>query len=144
MKLKDMPIEELEILSYTDMTQLIIKEKKKPMNTPSLFREISNLLGYSDEEYSAKIGDYYTALNNDKRFVLLEDNTWDIRDNQVVETMIDEDDEVEDEEEQEVEEEMEPIEEDDDNIDEVIDDDIDDDDIEELTIVEEDEVDEEE
>ena len=126
MKLKDMPIEELEILSYTDITQLIIKENKKPMNTPSLFREISNLLGYTDEEYSAKIGDYYTSLNNDKRFVLLEDNTWDIRDNQVVETMIDEDDESEDEEEIESEE-IEPTEEDD-NIDEVIDDDIEDDD----------------
>ena len=143
MKLKDMPIEELELLSYTDITQLIIKENKKPMNTPSLFKEISNLLGYSDEEYSAKIGDYYTALNNDKHFVLLDDNTWDIRDNQVVETMIDDDDESEDEEEIESEE-IEPAEEDDDNIDEVIDDDIDDDDIEELTIVEDDEIDEEE
>lgn len=136
MKLKDMPIEELEILSYTDMTQLIIKENKKSMNTPSLFREISNLLGYTDEEYSAKIGDYYTSLNNDKRFVLLEDNTWDIRDNQVVETMIDEDDEEETDDEEEPEEE---IEQEEDNIDEVIDDDIEEDDIEELTIVDDDE-----
>ena len=59
MKLKDMPKAELEILSYTDLTYMLLKENKKPMNTPSIFKEICNLLGYTDEEYSNKIGDYY-------------------------------------------------------------------------------------
>ena len=34
MKLKDIPVEELELMSYTDMTYMILKENKKPLNTP--------------------------------------------------------------------------------------------------------------
>ena len=111
MSLKNMPVEELELLSYTDMTYLLIKENKKPMNTPTIFRKICDLLGYNDDEYSAKIGDYYTSLTIDKRFVLLDNNEWDIRDNHSVEIVLDdEDDEAEDtpeEEEEEIEEEVE-------------------------------------
>lgn len=132
-------MEELELLSYTDMTYLLMKENKKPMNTPTLFREISNLLGYSEEEYASKIGDYYTSLNIDKRFVLLDSNEWDIRDHHSIDVLVEDDDEeTDDEEEIEEEEELEedPEEE---NIDEIIDDDIEDDDLEELSITEEEE-----
>ena len=93
MKIKDMPIEELELMSLTDLTYMILKENKKPMNTPSLFKEICELLDYSNSEYASKIGDYYTSLNIDKRFVLLDSNEWDIRDNHSVEIVIDEDEE---------------------------------------------------
>ena len=40
MKLKDMPIEELEILSYTDLAYMLLKETKKKMNTPQIFKTI--------------------------------------------------------------------------------------------------------
>ena len=46
MKLKDMPIEELELLSYTDITYKILKENKKSMTTAALFREICDLFFY--------------------------------------------------------------------------------------------------
>ncbi len=134
MKLNDMPIEEIELLSYTDLTYLLLKENGKSMNTPSIFKEICKLLGYSDEEYAAKIGDYYTSLTIDKRFVLLENNEWDIRDRHSVELVMDEEDETEEVE--ETEEEEEAIEEsEEEDMDEVIDDEIDDDDMEELSIV---------
>lgn len=138
MSLKDMPIEEIELLSYTDMTYLLIKENKKPMNTPTIFKEICDLLGYSDDEYSAKIGDYYTSLTIDKRFVLLDSNEWDIRDNHSIDVSVEED-----EEEDEIieEDEDEQPEEDAENIDEVIDDDLDDeDDLEDLAIIDEEEL----
>ena len=141
MKIKDIPIEELELMSYTDMTYMLLKENKKPMNTPAIFKEICKLLDYTDDEYTAKIGDYYTSLTIDKRFVLLSSNEWDIRDNHSIEIVID-DDEIESEEiEEEVEDEIieEEIEED---IDEVIEEDIDDD-IDDLSIVTDDELDEE-
>lgn len=134
MHLKDMPIEELELLSYTDMTYILIKETKKPMNTPTLFREISDLLGYSDEEYTSKIGDYYTSLNIDKRFILLDNNEWDIRDHHSID-VLEADDET-DEEEEEIEED---IEEEDNDIEEIIDDDIEDDDLEDLVITDDEE-----
>ena len=134
MKLKDMPKAELEILSYTDLTYMLLKENKKPMNTPSIFKEICNLLGYTDEEYSNKIGDYYTSLTIDKRFVLLESAEWDIRDHHSVELVLD-DEEEEDEvilEESEEDEEEEIEEENEEDIDsDIIDD------LEDLALVEE-------
>lgn len=105
MKLKQMPKEEIELLSYTDLTYMILKEEKKSMNTPTIFRTICDLLGYSDSEYSAKIGDYYTSLTIDKRFVLLENAEWDLRDHHSIEIVIDEEDDTEEiiDEEEEIE-----------------------------------------
>ncbi len=144
MKLKDMPIEELELLSYTDLSYKLIKENKTSMNTPALFREICNLLGYSDSEFTSKIGDYYTSLTIDKRFVLLENNEWDIRDHHAVEVVLDDEDEEMDEEESEdVDEDEEDDGEESEDIDEVIDDEIiDDEELEDLSIVDEEELEE--
>jgi len=147
MKLKNMPIEEIELMSYTDLTYALLKENGKSMNTPTIFREICNLLGYSDSEYTAKIGDYYTSLTIDKRFVLLENNEWDVCDNHSIKIELDdeideESEEDEDEEEVEIDEEIEE-----DNIDEVLDDeslDDDDDDLDDLEIVDEDDLEGEE
>ena len=68
MKLKDMKKEELEALSYTDLTEMILKENKKPINTAKLFKKICDLLDLSEEDYNNKIGDFYTSLTTDKRF----------------------------------------------------------------------------
>ena len=141
MKLKDMPIEELELLSYTDITYKILKENKKSMTTASLFREICDLLELTDSDFDSKIGDYYTSLTLDKRFVLLKNNEWDVRDNHSVEIIIDddEDEEVEETEEEETEE----VEETDEDIidDDMLDDDLDDD-MDDLSIVDEEEIEE--
>ena len=143
MKLKDMPVEELELLSYTDITYKILKENGKSMTTPVLFKEICDLLEYGESEFDSKIGDYYTSLTMDKRFVLLKNNEWDIRDNHSVEIIIDDEEEIveENEEEDEIEELEESEEEDDLLNDDVLDDDIDDD-MEDLSIVDEDELEE--
>lgn len=136
MKIKDMPQEEIELLSYTDLTYLLLQESPKSMNTPTIFRKICDLLGYSDEEYTAKIGDYYTSLTIDKRFVLLSNNEWDVRDRHSVELVVEDDEEVEEIEEEEeiIEEEEETSTDDIDAIDE--DESLDeDDDIEDLAII---------
>lgn len=141
MSLKNMPVEELELLSYTDMTYLLIKENKKPMNTPTIFRKICDLLGYSDDEYSAKIGDYYTSLTIDKRFVLLDSNEWDIRDNHSIDVSVEDEEDDEDEEDEDETTEEEQPEDEEDNIDEVVDDDLDEDDeLEDLAIIDEEEL----
>ena len=140
MSLKNMPVEELELLSYTDMTYLLIKENKKPMNTPTTFRKICDLLGSSDDESSAKIGDYYTSLTIDKRFVLLDSNEWDIRDNHSIDVSVEDEDDEDEEDEDETTEEEQP-EDEEDNIDEVVDDDLDEDDeLEDLAIIDEEEL----
>lgn len=104
MKLKNVSQEDLELMSYTDITYMMLKESKKPMNTPTLFKEICKLLDLSESAYEDKIGDYYTSLQTDKRFVLLENNEWDIRDNHSVEIVMDDDDDEDEDIEEEVEE----------------------------------------
>lgn len=137
MKLKNMSKEELELMSYTDLTEMLLKENKKPMNTPTVFHKICDLLGYSDDEYASKIGDYYTSLTIDKRFVLLDNNEWDLRDHHSIDLSLEEDDE----EDEEMMEEgvVEEPEEEEENIDEVNTDEElevdDDDDIDELNII---------
>lgn len=143
MKLKNMKKEELEALSYTDLTEMILTENKKAMNTASIFKTICELLELSDDEYANKIGDYYTSLTTDKRFILLDTAEWDLKDKHKVEIVLDEDDdeEVFDEEafdEEEVEDEenfSESV--------EVTDDEVDlDDDMDDLNIIGEDELEE--
>lgn len=95
MNLKDMTKEEIEALSYTDLTCILLTENKKPMSTAEIFKKICEILGYSDAEYSEKIGDYYTSLTIDKRFVLLDDAKWDLRKNHAVELKVEDDEEEE-------------------------------------------------
>ena len=136
MLLKDMSKEDVELLSYTDLTNLILTENKSSMNTPTIFKKICDLLGYSEEEYMDKIGDFYTSLTIDKRFVLLENHEWDLRERHAVSLDVD-DEEDEEETSEEVEEEIE--EEEEENIDEEVDDDIDDDDdLDDMSIVDDD------
>lgn len=141
MRLEDMSKEELNLLSYTDLTEMILKENKKPMNTPSIFRIICDLLDYTDNDYTTKVGDYYTSLTTDRRFILLESAEWDLRDNHIIPLVIEDEEEIEDiieDEEEDIEEEEEE------DIDSLIDDDLDEneEEIEDLSIVSEDEIEE--
>lgn len=148
MKLKDMTKAELELLSNCDITALLLKENKKPMNTPSLFKAICALLGYTDEDYSNKIGDFYTSLTTDKRFILLDTAEWDLRDNHSIKISIDdEDDDILEEEvdEDNDEEKTDEPESDEEDIEEPLEDeeldiDDDDDDMDDLSIVDEEEI----
>ena len=97
MKLSKMSKEELEQYSYTDLAAMILKEEKKSLNTPTIFKKICDLLGLSDEDYANKIGDFYTTLTTDKTFILLDDATWDLRDRHSVKVTLNEED-TEDEE----------------------------------------------
>ena len=111
MKLKQLSEVELELLSHTDMAELILEENKNTMSTADVFKKICELLKYSEEEYTNKIGDFYTSMTTDKRFIMLEDGSWDLRSRHTSDKVIkiaDEEDEEEDEEEkEEIEEEIE-------------------------------------
>ena len=143
MNLKKLSKEEIEQMSYTDLTYLLLKDNKKSMNTADLFKKICDLLGLSDEDFSVKIGDYYTSLTIDKRFYMLENSEWDLTENHKVLLSIDDDEddeEVESEDEDDVvdteEDDMESI----DGVDDI--DDVDDDTMD-LSIVSDDDLDEE-
>lgn len=151
MKLSKMSKEELEQYSYTDLAAMILKEEKKSLNTPTIFKKICDLLDLSDEEYANKIGDFYTTLTTDKTFILLDDATWDLRDHHSIKVTLNDED-TEDEEdltetEEELDDELDDMAPDDihdmDDDSEIDDPDLDDvDDVDDdLTIIDEDELD---
>lgn len=148
MNIRNMTSEELEKLSHLDIAYNIIKSEKKVLNTIELLKEICNLLNYPENAFENLIGDFYTSLNLDKRFILI-DGKWDITENHSVKIIID--DEIEDELDtfEDIDNEDENIEiEDEAVLDETevledVEDDLDDD-MDDLTILSEEELDEEE
>lgn len=98
MSINDMNKEDLELLSYKDITNLLLEENGAS-NTAQLFKTIITLLEMPSSSYEAKIGDYYTMLTTDKRFILLENGDWDLRKRHTSDKIIivsDEDEEIED------------------------------------------------
>ncbi len=145
MKVKDMKKEELELLSYKDITNLLLNEKPK-QNTAELFRQIVDALELPKSVFESKIGDYYMMLTTDKRFILLEDGCWDLRSRHTSDKIvkIEEDDDELDQEEMSVKSKDEQSDEDEsydidnDNTDDDFDDD--DDDLKDLVILDEEEL----
>lgn len=149
MKLSKMPKEELELLSYTKIAELYLKENKTQMNTADLFKEVCNLLGLSESVYQNQIADFFQSLTTSKEFILLNNGKWDLKINHSVKVDMDDiyEDKLEDEELDDFEDEEEENDEEVDkynSLDNEDDDDFDtDDELNDLTIVSEDELDEE-
>ena len=145
MSIEKMKKEDLELLSYKDITSIILEEKGA-MNTLDLFSKIASLLQLPKSTVEKKIGDYYTTLTTDKNFLLLEDGKWDLRKNHTSDKVVkaeDQDDEDE-EDEEEVEDKIEVVDDEDDYDSQVSDeDDFDDgdDDLKDLVVLDEEELD---
>lgn len=146
MELNKLSKTELEQMSYIELTEKLLEEGQ-PLNTLEIFKKICEILGLNEEIINDKIGDFYTSLTTDKTFILLDDGKWDLQKNHPATVNLGEE-EIEDEEEiennEENEEEIGEMESEDldsidtlDDMDE-LDDDLDDD---ELTIIPEDELD---
>ena len=104
-KFDELTKDDAELMSYKDLTYILINEKGKMM-TADLFRYIVNKLELPENAFEKQIGDYYTTLSTDKRFLLLQDGEWDLRDKHTSDKIIkassnfeNEDDEEEEEEE---------------------------------------------
>ena len=65
--------------SMRDIAHELLTKKKNPVLFDKLWKEVSEILGLSEEEALEKIGTFYTHITLDGRFVLLENNTWDLR-----------------------------------------------------------------
>ncbi len=144
MKLNKMTKEELELLSYTKIAKMYLEENKKTMNTADLFKEICNLLELSESEYQNKIADFFQSLSTSKEFILLEDGKWDLKANHSVKiTMDDLYEDKENEDTESFDDTDEELEEDEEDYDSMEDDYDDNDDLGDLTIVDEEELEQE-
>jgi DNA-directed RNA polymerase delta subunit len=142
MSIEKMKKEDLELMSYKDITLLILEEKGA-MNTLDLFNKIAKLLDLSKSTVEKKIGDFYTSLSTDKNFLLLEDGKWDLRKRHTSDKVIKAQETEEDEEEEEVEEKIEIADDEEDYDSQISDeDDFDDgdDDLKDLVVLDEEEL----
>lgn len=145
MKLNNIPKNELELLSYKEIAKMYLEENKVTKNTADLFKEVCKLLDLSEQEYVDKIADFFESLTTSKEFILLEDGTWDLKSNHKVKVSIED---LDDDSSEEVESDSDELDEekeindidaiDDDNF---VDDDTDDD-LADLTIVDDDDLEE--
>jgi len=141
MNIFKMSKEDLELLSFTDIAYEILKKEKTSKSTVEIFKTIAQLLELSEDEFAAKIGEFYTTLTTDKRFYALTDGNWDLKDRHATKMVIDDDDDLDvdlDDVNDEDEEEN-----DDKDIDYDANEDYEDNDLEDLVVIDEDENEEE-
>lgn len=93
MKLKNISKEEIENMAYDDLAYHILKTKGKKMKVSEIFKAICDLQNLDDKIYEDKIGDFFTLLSTEKRFIQLNNGFWDLRENHTLEITIKELDE---------------------------------------------------
>ena len=149
MNTEKMNKDELEKMSHLDIAYNYIKFNKKTYTTVELLKHICKILEYDDSTFENLIGDFYTSLNLDKRFILIE-NKWDLTENHSVKIVVEDeiDDDIESYEDMDDEDEEDTEIEDDAVLDDTeamedVEDDLDDD-MEDLTIMSEEELEEDE
>lgn len=140
MKLKDMSKEELEMMGYAELAEIVLNESKKKMKIADIFKKICKALGLSDAEYEDRISEFFEIVSTNKLFTILPQGYCDLKTRHNTKVIIDEDDEeviVEDDLDQE------EIEDEDENedifYDDTEDDDVADDDLQDFCVVDEDE-----
>ena len=111
MKITDLSKEELESKSYDDIAYMILESTGEKIKITDLFKEICDLLGLSNEEYEAKIADFFQVLSTDHRFIMLEKGFWDLKSRHQAKIIMEDDDDdidtgLDNEEEQEEEEDI--------------------------------------
>ena len=101
-------IEELELMSNKDIAYMILENRKRSISTADLFKKIVDLLNLPDRTFEEKIGEFYTTLSTDKRFILLDNGNWDLKgrhsSEKIKKPLTDEDDDELEDEEDELEE----------------------------------------
>lgn len=88
MKFKTITKEELELMPFDDIAYVILKEKNKKMKINEIFKIICDELGLGEKVFEDQIGDFFTLLATEKRFLQLEKGYWDLRENHAAEVRI--------------------------------------------------------
>lgn len=93
MNLGNMSKEELENMSYDDLAFALLSENKKQMKIIDLFNEIGKLIDLPEAVIEEKIGDFFEMLTLDKRFIMLDDGSWDLKSRHVQNIVMDDEEE---------------------------------------------------
>lgn len=79
MKLANLSKEEVSEMAYIEIANVLLIEKKEAIDFKVMMDKIQKLLGLSDAEVSEKMGQFYTDLNIDGRFISIGDNRWGLK-----------------------------------------------------------------
>lgn len=139
MKLKDISREELEMMGYAELAEIVLNDKKKKMKIADIFKEICKALGLTDQEYEDRISEFFEVVSTNKLFTILPQGYCDLNKRHNTKVVMDDEDDLQLDEEIESEEEIENEEEDEIFYDENEDDDVADDDLQDFVVVDEDE-----
>ncbi len=99
MKLKQIPKEELELMSYDDIALCILQEHGKKMKLRDIFVKVCEVLELSDEKVDDDLMDFFEQMSINKKFVMLDGGYWDLQMRHKLDLVFDEE---EDEEEDEI------------------------------------------
>lgn len=137
MKLSDISKDELETMNYDDIAYVILNEEKTKMKINVLFKKVCDALELSEKDFEDNIAAFFELLTTDKRFIMLEDGSWDLKELHNPKVIIDEEEEEIISEEEVKSEDIIEEEENEDDIfyDADNDDDLPDDDLEDLVVI---------
>lgn len=79
MNLEQYSPEELKELSMIELAFVILESKKQATSFKEIVKEMTGSLGYSQEELTSRLSQFYTDLNIDGRFICMGENTWGLR-----------------------------------------------------------------
>lgn len=91
MRISDISKEELETMNYDDIAYIILNEEKTKMKINILWKKVCDCLELSENDFEDKIGDFFELLTTDKRFIMLEDGSWDLKELHNPKVIIDDD-----------------------------------------------------
>lgn len=95
MKLSNIPKDELEAMNYDDIAYIILNEEKTKMKINELFQKVCDALELPENAFEEKIADFFELLTTDKRFIMLEDGFWDLREHHNPKVVVDDEEDEE-------------------------------------------------
>lgn len=127
--------EELDQMSYDDVAYVILKNKNDKMKIQDLFKGVIETMQLPASDFDAHIVDFFELLSTDKRFLMLEQGYWDLKENHKANVIIDDEEDIEEDLKDEEEIKEEDIEEEINYEDELIDDDTAEDEFKDLVVI---------
>ncbi len=79
LKLEQLTMDERKEMSFIEIAQSILEERKQGMPFQELTAEIGNFLELPEEELRSRMLQFYTDLNVDGSFLALGENQWGLR-----------------------------------------------------------------
>lgn len=90
--MKNIDTKNITNMPYDDIAYEILMKENCKMQLQTLFKKVGEMANLDPAKYDDKIVDFFELLSTDKRFIMLENGYWDLREHHSHKIKIDEDD----------------------------------------------------